>query len=77
MTTGEFAGLLGVSDQFIRNEIKAGYLQAHRIGRGRQRQYRIPWQEAKRYAGGIGADITRDAALTHGSGAMSAADKSP
>ncbi len=61
LTTGEFARLLGVSAQFIRDEIKAGYLQAYLVGRGRQRQYRIPWPEAKRYAEGIGAEISRDA----------------
>jgi hypothetical protein len=54
LTTGELAGIIGMSSTFVRKEILNGYLRATRIGRGRKRVFRIPVREARRYLRELG-----------------------
>jgi hypothetical protein len=49
ISTGQLAAVIGMSDDFIRLEIKNGELTARRVGRGLRREYRICWAEARRY----------------------------
>jgi excisionase family DNA binding protein len=54
LTTREVAYLTGMSPTFIREEIRAGELQAAVVGRGRKRVFRIPHREAQRYLRRLG-----------------------
>jgi hypothetical protein len=52
--TRELAEMIGMSQTFIRSEIRAGHLRAVPVGRGRKRVFRIPVHEARRYAKALG-----------------------
>ena len=58
LCTRELAELIGMSQTFIRKEIRTGHLRAVAIGHGRKRVFRITINEAQRYARSLGL-VTR------------------
>ena len=58
LCTRELAELIGMSQTFIRKEIRTGHLHAIAIGHGRKRVFRITIVEAQRYARSLGL-VTR------------------
>jgi excisionase family DNA binding protein len=54
LTTRELAEITGMSQTFIRNEIRSGELQAVALGRGKKRVFRILFAEAQRYVRQLG-----------------------
>jgi len=54
LTTRELAAITGMSQTFIRNEIRSGQLSAVALGRGKKRVFRIRFAEAQRYVRQLG-----------------------
>ena len=54
-TPGELARWTGMSDQFVRADIRAGLLKAKNVARGRRPVYLVPVDEALRYLRQMGA----------------------
>jgi hypothetical protein len=54
LTTRELAAIIGMSQTFIRNEIRGGQLTAVALGRGKKRVFRILFREAQRYVRQLG-----------------------
>ena len=54
LSTGELAHICGMSQTFLRDEIRNGYLHAIRVGHGRRSVFRIPFTEARRYVRQLG-----------------------
>jgi len=54
LTTRELAAITGMSQTFIRNEIRCGQLAAVALGRGKKRVFRILFREAQRYVRQLG-----------------------
>jgi excisionase family DNA binding protein len=54
LTTRELAQIIGMSQTFIRNEIRSGELKAVAMGRGKKRVFRIGYSEARRYVRQLG-----------------------
>jgi excisionase family DNA binding protein len=54
LTTRELAEIIGMSQTFIRNEIRSGELKAVALGRGKKRVFRISFSEAQRYVRQLG-----------------------
>jgi hypothetical protein len=62
ITTGQLARFVGFSVQTIRREIDAGALTAFSLRHGKRHEWRIRWQDARRYCmrlGIIEEDATR------------------
>jgi len=54
LTTRELAEITGMSQTFIRSEIRSGELRAVALGRGKKRVFRIRFREAQRYVRQLG-----------------------
>ena len=54
LSTGQIASAIGMSAQFVRDEINAGELKAFRVGSRRRLEWRVSFAEAKRYLTRIG-----------------------
>lgn len=54
LRTGDLAYAVGLSAQTIRQEIQSGEIKATRMGPAKK-EFRIAWDEARRYARQIGA----------------------
>lgn len=54
LSTSELAQMIGMSQTFVREEIRAGHLRAIAVGHGRKRVFRIPVSDARNYAQKLG-----------------------
>ena len=54
LSTRELAEMTGMSQTFLRREIRTGHLLAVAVGRGRKRVFRIQIREARRYVKALG-----------------------
>ena len=54
LTTRDLAEIIGMSQTFIRSEIRSGELKALALGRGKKRVFRILFRDAQRYVRRLG-----------------------
>jgi hypothetical protein len=61
ITPAELADACGIGVDYVREDIRVGFLHAQTIGHpdAKKREYRIPWQNARMYAHNLGVDLSR------------------
>lgn len=65
VTPRTLALVIGVTPQFVRDEIREGELPAYQVGHGERKQWRIHWCHARTYLIRIGV-LTTDGRPTTG-----------